>query len=61
MATASNWFFWVLLSALFAAMTAIFAKIGLEAVDPDLATLVRTVVIAAVPGMFVSATGKLKQ
>jgi transporter family protein len=58
MATASGWFFWALLSALFAAMTAIFAKIGLEAVDSDLATLIRTVVIVAVLGTFVSVSGK---
>jgi bacterial/archaeal transporter family protein len=57
-ATASNWFFWALLSAVFAALTAIFAKIGLEGVDSDLATLVRTVVIMAVLAAFVYLTGK---
>ena len=45
MTSASGWFFWALLSAAFAALTAIFAKIGLEGVDSDLATLIRTVVI----------------
>ena len=58
MATASNWFFWALLSAVFAALTAIFAKIGLEGVDSDLATLVRTVVIMGVLAAFVYLTGK---
>jgi len=58
MVTASNWFFWALLSAVFAALTAIFAKIGLEGVDSDLATLVRTVVIMAVLTAFVYFTGK---
>ena len=58
MATASNWFFWALLSAAFAALTAIFAKIGLEGVDSDLATLVRTAVIMAVLAGFVYFTGK---
>jgi len=58
MATASNWFFWALLSAVFAALTAIFAKIGLEGVDSDLATLIRTVVILAVLATFVYCTGK---
>ena len=58
MATASNWFFWALLSAVFAALTAIFAKIGLERVDSDLATLVRTGVIMAVLAGFVYITGK---
>ncbi|MEP7154866.1 MAG: transporter, partial [Betaproteobacteria bacterium] len=42
MTTNSGWLFWALLSAVFAALTAIFAKIGLEGIDSDLATLVRT-------------------
>ena len=58
MSTASNWFVWALLSAVFAAMTAIFAKIGLAGVDSDLATLIRTVVIFGVLAAFVYATGK---
>jgi len=58
MATVSHWFFWALLSAVFAALTAIFAKIGLESVDSDLATLVRTAVIMAVLAAFVYVTGK---
>ena len=58
MATESHWFFWALLSAVFAALTAIFAKIGLEDVNSDLATLVRTAVIMAVLAAFVYVTGK---
>jgi len=58
MTMASNWFLWALLSAVFAALTAIFAKIGLEGVDSDLATLIRTVVILAVLALFVQVTGK---
>jgi transporter family protein len=58
MAPVSHWFFWALLSAVFAAMTAIFAKIGLESVDSDLATLIRTAVIMAVLAAFVSFAGK---
>jgi transporter family protein len=58
MATVSNWFFWAMLSAAFAALTAIFAKIGLEGVDSDLATLVRTAVIMAVLAWFVYFAGK---
>src|SRR5215468_9709959 len=58
MGTASTWFFWALLSAVFAALTAIFAKVGLEGVDSDLATLVRTVVIVAVLAGFVYGAGK---
>jgi len=58
MGTTSNWFVWALLSAVFAALTAIFAKIGLEGVDSDLATLVRTIVIVGVLACFVFITGK---
>jgi transporter family protein len=53
-----TWFHWALLSAVFAALTAIFAKLGLEGVDSDLATLIRTAVIIVVLAMFVFATGK---
>jgi transporter family protein len=52
------WLTWALLSAVFAALTAIFAKVGLRGVDSDYATLLRTVVILAVLGTFVLATGK---
>lgn len=58
MATGSNWFFWALMSAVFAALTAIFAKIGLEGVDSDLATLIRTAVIMVALTAFVHFTGK---
>ena len=58
MVSASNWFFWALLSAVFAALTAIFAKVGLEGVDSDLVTLVRTFVIMAVLIVFVHVTRK---
>lgn len=54
----SLWIYWALLSAVFAALTAIFAKIGIENVDSDLATLVRTVIIVVVLVAFVLATGK---
>jgi bacterial/archaeal transporter family protein len=58
MSTLAGWFYWALLSAVFAALTAIFAKVGLEGVDSDLATLVRTFVIVGVLAAFVYATGK---
>lgn len=58
MVSASNWFFWALLSAVFAALTAILAKVGLEGVDSDLATLIRTFVIMVVLIGFVHLTGK---
>lgn len=43
----NNWLMWSLLSALFAAATAILAKIGVAHVDPNLATAVRTTVVLA--------------
>ncbi len=58
MATSTSWFYWAVLSAVFAAMTAIFAKIGIEGVDSDLATLVRTAIIIVVLTAFVGLTGK---
>jgi transporter family protein len=47
-----------MLSAVFAAMTAIFAKIGIKGVDSDLATLVRTAIIIVVLFAFVGFAGK---
>ncbi len=58
MTTSDNWLLWALLSALFAAFTAIFAKIGIQGVDSDLATLVRTVIITCVLSGFIWVTGK---
>lgn len=56
--TQASWLPWALLSAVFAALTAIFAKVGLEGIDSDFATLIRTVVITLVLALFVSTTGK---
>jgi transporter family protein len=53
MTTSTSWFFWAALSAGFAALTAIFAKVGIRGVDSDLATLIRTVIIVFVLGAFV--------
>ncbi|MGE8941789.1 EamA family transporter [Leptospira interrogans] len=52
-----SWIFWALLSAAFAALTAIFAKIGVENVNSDLATFIRTVVILIVLGGILIARG----
>jgi transporter family protein len=57
-ATSSSWFFWAALSACFAALTAIFAKIGIQAVDSDFATLIRTVIIVFVLLAFTWYAGK---
>jgi transporter family protein len=46
------------MSAVFAAATAIFAKVGLEGVDSDLATLIRVVLIAFLLSAFVVFAGK---
>ena len=52
----SSWQLWAVLSAVFAALTAIFAKIGVENVNSDLATFIRTVVVVGVLGLIVFAT-----
>jgi transporter family protein len=54
----SGWLIWALLSALFAALTALFAKVGLDGIDSDLATLVRTVVILLLLIGFILYSGK---
>ena len=54
----TGWLLWALLSACFAALTAIFAKIGIRGVDSDLATLIRTFIILLVLAPFVWLTGK---
>jgi len=54
----TSWFYWAILSAIFAALTAIFAKIGIQGVDSDLATLIRTAIIIVVLSAFVAYTGK---
>lgn len=58
MTHSANWLFWALLSAVFAALTAIFAKVGVQNVDSDLATLIRTAIVIVLLFMFVAFTGK---
>ena len=58
MVTSTGWFYWALLSAVFAALTAIFAKVGIHGVDSDLATLIRTAIIIVVLSAFVAYMGK---
>lgn len=53
-----TWQFWALLSAVFAALTAIFAKIGVAGLPPDYMTLLRTVVVLVVLAVLVVATGQ---
>ena len=53
-----SWAFWALLSAAFAALTAIFAKIGVEGVNSDFATFIRTLVVVAVLATILTAFGE---
>jgi len=55
-----HWQFWAILSAIFAAATAIFAKVGVRDVDPDFATLIRTAIVFGVLTVLVVTTGKLQ-
>lgn len=55
-----SWLIWALLSAVFAALTAIFAKIGVAGVDSDLATLIRTIVISLVLAALLASLGKIR-
>lgn len=52
----NNWLTWALLSALFAALTAIFAKVGVTEINPNLATAVRTTVILVITWAIAAAT-----
>ncbi|MBX7249635.1 MAG: EamA family transporter [Caulobacteraceae bacterium] len=54
----SSWQAWALLSAGFAALTAVFAKIGVSGVDPDLATFIRVLVILPMLALVLWATGQ---
>lgn len=56
--TSAGWFYWAVLAAVFAALTAIFAKVGIQDVDSDLATLIRTAIIIVVLAAFVWYAGK---
>jgi len=51
-----SWQFWAVLAAVFAALTAIFAKIGVENINPDFATLIRTAIILVVLATVLAAT-----
>jgi len=51
-----GWQIWAAMSALFAALTAIFGKMGVSQINSDLATLIRTVVILAIAALIVTMT-----
>jgi transporter family protein len=56
--TSGGWMTWAVLSAVFAALTAVFAKVGVSGVDPDLATLLRTAIVLVLLVPLVWITGK---
>lgn len=56
----SSWQVWAVLSAVFAALTAIMAKIGIENVNSDFATFIRTIVILMTLAVILYATGQFQ-
>ncbi|HTK14231.1 MAG TPA: EamA family transporter [Xanthobacteraceae bacterium] len=54
----THWQTWAVLSAVFAALTAIFAKIGVENVNADFATFIRTIVILMAIAFMLSVAGE---
>ena len=52
------WQVWAILSACFAALTAIFAKVGVASVNSDFATLIRTLVIIVVLAGIITVLGE---
>ncbi|MDO4229764.1 MAG: EamA family transporter [Capnocytophaga sp.] len=55
------WWFYALLSALFASCTAIFAKLGVQNISSNLATAIRSIVILVMVWVIVLAKGEAKQ
>jgi bacterial/archaeal transporter family protein len=58
--TLTSWQSWALASAAFAALTAIFAKVGVENVNSDFATFIRTIVILLCLAAILAATGQFQ-
>ncbi|KRA65532.1 EamA family transporter [Caulobacter sp. BE254] len=57
-AALASWPFWALASAVFAALTAILAKVGIDGVGSNLATFIRTVVILGFAGLILTVAGE---
>ena len=55
-----SWQFWAVMSAVFAALTAIFAKVGVANVNSDFATFIRTIVILGCLAAFLFATDQFQ-
>jgi transporter family protein len=60
MSAFSSWQTWAVLSAIFAALTAIFAKVGVENINSDLATFIRTIVVIVTLGFLLAVTGEFQ-
>ena len=58
--TFNSWQIWAVLSAIFAALTAIFAKVGVEDINPDLATFLRTIVVLISLALILFAAGQFR-
>lgn len=58
--TRSTWILFALLSALFAALTTILAKLGVQGVSSNVATAVRTVVILVIAWGWIVVTGEIQ-
>lgn len=58
--TFSSWQTWAVLSAIFAALTAIFAKVGVEDINPDLATFIRTIIVLMSFTLILFVTGQFR-
>ncbi|WP_197703808.1 EamA family transporter [Variibacter gotjawalensis] len=56
----SSWQFWAFGAAIFAALTAIFAKVGVEGVNSDFATFIRVIVILPVLALFLAVSGQMQ-
>jgi len=56
----SSWQIWAIGSAIFAALTAIFAKVGVENINSDLATFIRTIVVIVTLAFLLLATGEFQ-
>ena len=54
----TSWKFWAFLAAIFAALTAIFAKVGVTDINSNFATFLRTLVVVAALGLLVGQTGE---
>ena len=55
-----SWLFWAILAAIFAALTAIFAKVGVSGVNSHFATFLRTIIVILASGLLVWLTGAVQ-